>query len=181
MTLGVHFAITDEQRKTLEGAADDAARIDYVKEVIEEAWEEEFTVESDKAWDALHRCLGEVSSDVYSLWPIPDKRGICVSIDDYGEYPLKLCVLGGEKLIAENKDYCIRLIEPHEVSDLVPALNEIDIVELSKRYFKYCEEVWPEFGQEDFDYSWEYFVEVRAFFRRMDGNGRSIIFTVAGA
>ena len=180
MTLGVHFAITDEQRKALENAASDEDRIDYIKEVIEEEWDEEYTVESDKAWDTIHRSLGEMPPGIEWLYPVREELGPFALPDNYGEYPLKICILGGKKLVEEDGNYFIRLIEPHEISDLVPALNEIDIVELSKRYFKHCKDVWPEFGQEDFEYTWEYFVAVREFFQKMEGNGRSVIFTASG-
>jgi hypothetical protein len=54
---GVLFAITDEDREALLGMDDDAAVADYVSEVIEERWERGFLAETDKAWDAMHRCL----------------------------------------------------------------------------------------------------------------------------
>jgi hypothetical protein len=33
----------------------------HLIEEIEETWEEPFVVESDKAWDAIHRCLTDGS------------------------------------------------------------------------------------------------------------------------
>jgi len=172
MTLGIHFAITADQRQALENAESDEERIDYIKEVIEEEWNEGFLVESDKAWDAIHRCLGEVPPEVYSLWPLRDEDGSYVSPDVYGEYPLKLCMLGGKQLIKNEEEYFIRLVEPREVVDLVPALNLIDKAEFKHRYFKYCDDVWPEFGEEDCEYSWAYFKEIHNFFMAFAFCGR---------
>ena len=97
--------------------------------------------------------------------------------EDHGSYPLKLAVLGGRRLQESEYDYFIRLIEPHEVADLVPALKEIDKPALRARYFKHCKGAWPEYGEDDFGYTWEYFEMLRDFFERMSGNGRAVIFT----
>lgn len=175
---GVHFSITDEQRRALETAPDDAARIDYVKEVIEEAWDREHLQETDKAWDAIHRCLGDFPPETEQFYPQEGSSRSWAWPDDYGAYPLKLCVLGGKKLIDDDTNYFIRLIEPGEVVDLARALERIDEAWMRKKYFHHCRGAWPEYGEEDFDYTWEWFGYLRAFFRRMAGNGRAIIFTV---
>jgi hypothetical protein len=43
-----------------------------VVEEIEEAWESPF--ETDKAWDALHRCLSDGTLDVTSGEPCRERR-----------------------------------------------------------------------------------------------------------
>ena len=85
--------------------------------------------------------------------------------------------LGGKRLQESEYNYFIRLIEPSEVIDLVPALKAIDEDNLRARYFKHCNGAWPEYGEEDFEYTWEYFEMLRDFFERMAGNGRAVIFT----
>jgi hypothetical protein len=82
--LGVHFAITPGQERALL-AADDEGHSDMVGELleeIEETWHDDgLKVDTDKAWDAIHRCLTDGTLD-----------------PDGGEYPLSLAVLGGRHL-----------------------------------------------------------------------------------
>lgn len=174
---GVHFAITDDQRRMLETAKDDAARVYYVREVIEEAWDEAYLQETDKAWDAIHRCLSDFPPHTEWFYPVRDELGPYALPEDHGTYPLKLCVLGGKKLVEDESTYFIRLIEPDEVVDVAKALAPIDEAWMRRKYFHHCEDIWPEFGEEDFAYTWEWFCRLRAFFDRMAGNGRAIIFT----
>jgi hypothetical protein len=54
---GVHFAVTAEQLAQMLDAVGDDDRVVSIVEDIEEAWDEDFLAESDKAWDAIHRCL----------------------------------------------------------------------------------------------------------------------------
>jgi len=164
--LGIHFALTDAQRTKLLALRSDEERIDYVKEDIEEGWDKEYACETDKAWDAIHRCLTEHPPQIEEL-----KR-------DVGTYPLKLCVAGGRKLLDDEYDYIIRLIEPSEVADLAAALQPIDKDWLSARYWKHCEGAWPEYSEEDMEYTWEYFVYLRDFLTRIAPTGRSVIFSV---
>src|SRR5438105_1826129 len=77
---GVHFAVTSAQAKRLLAAKSDRKLMELVEE-IEEAWEEPFVVETDKAWDAIHRCLTDGSLLYVS-----------------GEYPLNRCICGGCQL-----------------------------------------------------------------------------------
>lgn len=168
-TRGVHFAITAEQRAGLESHSDDQERICYVQEVIENAWDHEFLKQTDKAWDAIHRSLSEWPADTPNFYPVPPEHGAYALPEDHGTYPLKLAVLGGKRLQESEYDYFIRLVEPNEVIDLVPALKAIDEDNLRARYFKHCKGAWPEYGEEDFEYTWEYFEMLRDFFERMSG------------
>lgn len=177
MPLGVHFAITAEQRAALESCAGDEARADYVREVIEEGSEEEFHQDTDKAWDPIHRCLSDFPPDTPWFYPVDPKHGAYALPEDHGTYPLNVCVLGGKRLIANEETYFIRLIEPHEVVDLVAALRPIDKPWLADKYRTHCRGAWPEYGDEDFEYVWEYFEPLRDFLTRMAGNGRAVIFT----
>jgi hypothetical protein len=67
---GVHFAVTPAQEKHLLAAKSARKLMEQVEE-IEESWEKPFVVETDKAWNAIHRCLTDGSllyvSGVYSL------------------------------------------------------------------------------------------------------------------
>lgn len=179
MTRGVHFAITPEQRAGLESRPDDQERVYYIQDEIEAVWDRDHLLPTDKAWDAIHRCLSEFPPDTPNFYPVEPEYGAYALPEDHGTYPLKLCVLGGKKLHDNEHDYFIRLIEPDEVEDLVPALNAIDETELRTRFYKYCEGTWTEYGEEGFEYVWEYFEMLRDFFARMAGNGRAVIFTAS--
>lgn len=174
---GVHFALTEEERATLMSCDGDEARIYFVREVIEESWNEEFAQETDKAWDAIHRCLGDFPPETPWFYAVAPERGAYALPEDHGSPPLKLCVLGGARLLQDETHYFIRLIEPHELPDIVAALRPIDKTWLRDKYFHHCRGAWPEYGEEDFEYTWEYFDGLRDFFGRMEGNGRAIIFT----
>lgn len=79
----MHFALTEEEIATLRALPDDEAWLDHVQSVIEEQYladQREFTAESDKAWDAMHRAL----TDGQLSW-------------DGGNAPLNRAVLGGER------------------------------------------------------------------------------------
>lgn len=168
MTLGVHFALTDDQLAKLLSLKSTDARIEYIQEDIEEDWDEENLQETDKAWDAIHRCLTDHPPDTPELE------------SDRGEYPLKLCVLGGEAVVEDSDGYTVRLVKADQVPDLVAALDPIDEKWLAGKYHACCKGAWPEYGEEDLEYTWENFIELREFFRRAAKKGRGVIFTVSG-
>jgi hypothetical protein len=177
MPLGAHFAITEQEAAQLGSFDNDDDRINFVKEGVEEVWDVQYLVETDKAWDGIHRCLGEFPPDTPWFYPVDPKHGAHARAEDHGSYPLRLCVLGGKKILDDEGNYIIRLIAPNEVVDIAAALEPIDKKEMRERYFKHCKGAWPEYGEEDSEYIWEYFNEVRDFFKRQAGNGRTIIFT----
>ena len=174
---GVHIAITAELRAGLESQPHDEARIDFILNELEEAWDDDYVQGTDKAWDAIHRSLSEWPADTPYFYPVPPEHGTFALPEDHGAYPLKVTVLGGKRMQKSEYDYFIRLIEPHEVTDLVPALQAISRDDLRTRYFEHCKGAWPEYGEEDFEYTWEYFEMLRDFFERMAGNGHAVIFT----
>jgi hypothetical protein len=162
---GVHFAITAAERDRLLALAEDKAKIEFVQSDIEGPWNTEFLAETDKAWDAIHRCLTEH----------PARKGLDPS---RGEYPWKLCILGGRRVLDSEYRYIIRLIEANEVKDIAKALAMLDRDAMNARYNKHCEGAWPEFGEEDREYTWSYFARLRDFFTRVAPTGRCVIFTV---
>ncbi len=64
--LGVHFALTEDQvKEQLAGIESDSDRLAFLQEEIEErVFDElpELAGESDKAWDAIHRCMTETEN-----------------------------------------------------------------------------------------------------------------------
>jgi hypothetical protein len=56
MSLGVHFALVEKDARRMQRARGNDA-LQEVLEEIEERWDRRWLQETDKAWDAIHRCL----------------------------------------------------------------------------------------------------------------------------
>jgi hypothetical protein len=158
---GVHFAVTPAQARPLLAAKSDRKLMALIDE-IEEAWEEPFVVESDKAWDAIHRCLTDGSLLYVS-----------------GEYPLNLCICGGRQL-HRGEGYTASFVSARQVKDVAKALDAVTKRWLRKRYSLIDPEDYneAELGEEDFAYTWENFLAVRRFYRKAAEAGRAVLFTV---
>src|SRR5262245_34703796 len=113
---GVHFAIDAGQAERLLAAEDDDELIDIVQEEIEEKWE--LAHETDKAWDALHRCLSNGTLN-----------------SDEGEPPLNRVFFGG-RVLNEQDDYFVVLVTPVEVKEIAAALAKVTEAWLRGRYFE---------------------------------------------
>lgn len=159
--LGVHFAIEAEVARRLLAAATNREVIAIVQAEIEERWDEEWLVQTDKAWDAIHRCLSDGTLNLNA-----------------GVHPRMLTVLGGRQLY-KGDDYIIALVTPEEVSEVATSLAEVDEVWLRARYgaIDADDYGYPK-SPEDFDYTWDYFKSLAPFFKRAGDAGRYVIFTV---
>lgn len=132
-----------------------------VQDEIEERWEEEWLYQTDKAWDAIHRCL-------------TDGRLSCAG----GTYPLKLAVLGGDQL-HEGEDYIVSLVDPEKTSEVARELRRIDRRWLKGRYDALDEDLYGvQKSKEDWEYTWEYFSGLPSFFERAAEAGRYVLFSV---
>jgi hypothetical protein len=159
--LGVHFAVTPAQAKALLAAKSDRALMVLVEE-IEDAWEEPYVVETDKAWNAIQRCL-------------TDGTLLYVS----GDYPLNHCICGGRQLV-RRQEYTVSFVTAPQVKDVAAALGKVTKAWMRKRYDKLDPEDYDEveIGDEDFAYTWKSFLDVRRFYKRAAEAGRAVIFTV---
>jgi hypothetical protein len=159
---GVHFAVTPEQEKRLLAAKSGGKLMELVEE-IEEAWEKPFVCETDKAWDAIHRCLTDGSLLYVS-----------------GEYPLNHCICGGRQL-HRGREYTVSYVSAPQVKDVASALAKITKAWMRKRYDQLDPEEYDEveMGDEDFEYTWENLLDVRRFYKRAAQADRAVIFTVA--
>lgn len=178
MPLGVHIALTPEQRTKLLALETDEARYDCVEE-FGETVDEEYTCDTDKAWDAIHRCLGEFPPKADYFTEVPEQWGTWDSPDKYGSDPLRLAILGGRKIYSDEKEYFIRLIEADQVRNVANAMNVIDDAEIRQRYIKYCNDAWGGAyrDSEDIDYTAEYFGYLKEFFSGIAKKNMAIIFT----
>lgn len=158
----MHFAVTEQDVNELRAMESEVDRIDHVTDVIEEhGVDGDWAAQSDKAWDAIHRCFdnGDLTCDG-------------------GEYPLNHVIFGGEQLVTSG-DYYISLKTPEQVRDIAAKIGEITRAELSRRYrlldpAKYGYEI----TDEDEGYVWHWFEGVAAFYQRAAKAGRWVIFTV---
>ncbi|MFD7845637.1 YfbM family protein [Nocardia sp. NPDC059764] len=159
--LGVHFAITAEQERALL-AADDRDDVDAIDELlgdIEESWSEpDLKVDTDKAWDAIHRSLTDGTLDPSS-----------------GQYPLSPAILGGRHL---HDDYYAVYIGAEQVRDVAKALHEVVRADMRSAFDAIDDEEYAgALDDEDFEYTWSNFVDVRSFYHRAAAAGRAVIFT----
>jgi hypothetical protein len=161
--LGVHFALTEAQSKKLLSVVSDKSDDDVlaVVEEIEESWDEEFAQETDKAWDAIHRCFSDGTLDL-----------------EAGEYPLKMCIFGGRQLCFSGEYYVV-YSTPDEVKDVARALKLVTEDWIKERYWALGPDYDEEKNDEDFDYTWENVCGLTDFFEKAARAGRAVIFTVS--
>lgn len=160
---GVLFSIDQETVDRLCALVDDAARVDYITEVIEVDYfdrHREWLAQTDKAWDCMHRAL----TDGKLEW-------------DNGSYPLNHQILGGE-LLYSGDDYIISLKTPQQVADVAAQLPTITEETFTKCFRRVPVSELNGTFDEDRDYTWGWFTEVRDFWLRAAAEGRFFIFTV---
>lgn len=155
----MHFALTSELEDRLHETNDDAGVRAFVEDIEETRWDLLDILESDKAWDALHRCLTDGTLDG----------------DDH---PLAMAVLGGEHF-HEGEEYTVSYVSPEQVREVSAALAGWDEPRLRERYEALAgtDYAGPH-GPEDFGYVWGTFVDLVSFFSRAAAAGRAVIFTV---
>ena len=162
MTLGVHFALTSEQERRLRTAAGDDEAVMEVIEAIEEAWDRDHLVETDKAWDAIHRALTDGSLEFAN-----------------GTYPLSHVILGGQDM-HEGDDYIAVLKSANQVREIAAAVAALDDQRMGRLYDEVVPHDYdPIYGPEDRAYTVESFADVRAFYQRAAADGLAVLFTAS--
>jgi hypothetical protein len=155
---GVHFAVTAARAKELLAARTDRQLMKLV-DALEEAWDEPHLVESDMAWEPIHRCL----TDGTLLY-------------ESGEYPLNHCICGGKQL-HRGGAYTVSFVAARQVKDVAKALAKLTKPAMRKRYAQIDSDEYPT-DDEDFEYAWENLLDIRRFYKRAAESGRAVIFTV---
>ncbi len=155
--VGVHYAITAEQRDGLMGQGDDKKKMEYFQNEIEEVFEEEHGQVTSDAWEAIHCCLTDHDK--------PDAKA--------GEPPLSLAVLGGQQVLKSEKAHIIRLIETDQVGQVAGALGGLDRAWMDTMFAKHS----PDDGQDVIDATWDWFDLMRKFFGRATKSKRPVLFT----
>ncbi|MFC9440904.1 YfbM family protein [Nocardia sp. NPDC057030] len=159
--LGVHFALTPEQADALLDADSPDTVLTLIEEIEEGLDDEADQVSSDKAWDAIHRCLSDGTLDPAG-----------------GTYPLSHAVLGGTRLDAGD-DYFVSYLTAGQVDDVARALSLLDEQFLRERFFDLdADDYNGPRNADDFDYTWSNLIDIRTFFTRAARTARPVIFTV---
>jgi hypothetical protein len=162
MSLGVHFALSSKDLTKVCALTDPEDLLDFISEDLEERYLDtgKWAYESDKAWDAIHRCL----TDGQLLY----QSGPC---------PLAYAVLGGRPLNVTD-DYTACLVEPEQVRETSAALAGVTREWLHDRYqtLDKTDYAGP-IDAEDFEYTWENFAGLRTFFAKAAKAGRAVLFT----
>ena len=157
---GVHFAITSEQAAAFLTADGDDAVMALLQD-IEKAWDKDNLAESDRAWDAMHRCLTNGTLEYGG-----------------GEYPLSHGILGPRQLL-EEEGYIICLVQADEVPDVANAMRAISAEAFRQRYFELVPKDYaPEYGPQDEEYTWKNFQNVRGLFEKAAVSRRAVVFAV---
>jgi hypothetical protein len=165
---GVHFAIPAEIAARLDPERphtneDVVAFIDFLDDHFQELQAGGWMQETDKAWDAIHRCLTDGT------------------LEQGGE-PEYLCILGATDyfwVVDEDGqvEWIVNLLDPSEVREAEEVIRGIDETELRRRYAQidegsYCFRK----SEEDFQYTWNWFVPLQSFFKQAAESGRWVVF-----
>ena len=97
-----------------------------IVDALEEAGDADFTMETEKAWEAMHRALTDGSLDTTA-----------------GEYPLNRAILGGEQF-HEGDGYIVALVTKEDVPAVARALATIDERAFRERYHRLAKGYAPE-------------------------------------
>jgi len=157
---GVLFAITPGQANALLRANDDDSVMALIG-AIEETWDEDNLAECDKAWDAMHRCLTDGRLEYGN-----------------GPDPLNHCILGPRQL-HQGDSYIVSLVSAEKVREVAPALKDLTEEWFRQQYHTIVPKDYaPEYGEQDLDYTWDWFKGVRELYAKAAERGRAVIFTV---
>jgi len=156
------FALTDDQEAALMATHNDADVREFVEDVEMGDWDgEPLDCGTDKAWDAMHRCLSDGTLGC----------GRRLS-------PLDMAVLGGGHH-HEGDDYIVAHLRAYEVAQVAAALESVDETWMRRRYDSIDPDDYQGFvSDEDFEYTWYWFGQVRDFYRQAALANRPVIFTV---
>jgi hypothetical protein len=159
----VFFALSSSQLEHLLALTSDKERLGYIQDGIEADWDEGHLLQTDKAWDAIHRCL---TDGTLTIAP--------------SAAPLGKLVLGGRQLYSDTQSYIVNLIESSELPEISAGLEVVTIDWLKARYEQLRSTDYPQesISEEDWQYTWDWFSGIPDFIGRARHEGRSVIFTV---
>ena len=165
---GWYTALLPDEAATLRAADDVDVLLEKLNDLYTTADQDARIRSVDKSWDAMHQVLcGGWLDDVH------------------GEPALRACVLGATQL-SDRDDWIISFVEPALANQVAAAIDPIEEARFREQYFGLNQNP-PGFGvhryeedltEQDFEYTWSYFCEVRDFYRRAAERGLAVIFAV---
>lgn len=157
--LGRHFALDASQVRALRRAEVAQAYVDELEEADDARW----SYDSDKAWDGIHRCLGDGTSMISSRPSLRERA-----------------VLGGEDLSDDEGNYSY-LVPARLTPKVAAALATVTRAELRRRHRALATTDYEHAADdEDFAYVWENFLGLRRFYARAARAKRAVLFNVSG-
>ena len=157
---GVHFALSEAERDRLAFVQASDVAVRAVVGELEARWDGEWIFETDKAWNALHRCF----SDGYLTYE--GKGGV-----------LRLTIIGGTQVYSA-EGYTVAALDDSEVKKVALALPKVTRAWLRKRYDRIDASDYADKSDKDFEYTWESFLGLPEFFAKAAAARRDVIFTV---
>ena len=88
--------------------------------------------------------------------------------------------------IVQGNDYIISFKDIDEVKEVAKAIQDIEKEWFSSKFYglkkKFLWFSWSEYSgpldEDDFEYTWSYFLDLKAFFKKASENNQAVIFTV---
>jgi hypothetical protein len=161
--LGVLFALSEPEVLKFRAQSTDELRLRYIRSELEPYCFSEQPGRMyglDKSWDAMHRVMTDGTLENVSH-----------------PYPYSHVILGGDSMYSA-PDYIMVLKTPAEVQDIAGAVQNIDEPAFRKLYSDIDQADYPDFSEEDLEYTWEYFDDAKTFWQRAADESRHVLFTV---
>ena len=156
---GVHFALTaDRDAQFLALPSSDPDAMLALAVAIENNWDEEWLAQTDKAWEAIHRCL-------------TDGRF------EWGTTTAHQVILGSKNIYA-GEGFLMNFITSADVKAAAALMQGIDQTALRSAYDRIDPAEYLDKSETDFEYTWMWFEVLKAFFRKAAVAGRAVLFTV---
>ncbi len=157
---GIHYALDIVEQEVMDEIRSDGALFSFL-EIIMRHRPKKWYQETDKAWEAIHRCLADGTFDYKHS---PD--------------PLHNCILSGDNLYdGESQTWYISSLNPTEVKEVAAALKPISKPWMKRQYqtIDPKEYGWP-LSEEDFEYTWHWFLPLRRFYSLAAKHDRAVVF-----
>lgn len=169
--LGHFKALLPQEATQLLALSDVDTRVEFIHALDDITIADGRRQSVEHSWDAMHRCLCDGWLDA-----------------EHGEEARRACVLGGRQL-SDRSDWIISYVEPDLVQRVAAAIEDLTEEWFEEQYFGLCSNppgegvhryetyMIRDLGA-DFEYTWEYFVDVRAFYQRAANRTLATVFMV---
>lgn len=158
---GVLLTVDSKTLATIRKIEDPQERYEWCEENLVDPAGSDSCVETDKAWDAIHRCLGNGEL-----------------IYEAENYPLDHAILGGE-ILCDDAGLLLIYKTPEQVKDVARALATYTMDQLREAYFNLDPNDYTyRIGEEDWGYTADWFSGVPGLYARAAAANMGVIFSV---